>query len=137
MHPDGRRPFFPGACVDLRSGDLIWTERGVFRDNLHVVMDRTGSRLYTGRHRDADAVATWIIDADNGEVVAKVPIDKRRHPDLQGISEVVAFEPGGRYFWGEADQYMVRYDNTKNPPRLVTILRKTEFGPLSFNPADS
>jgi len=127
VHPDGRRLFYPGACLDLRTGRLLWSERKVFKGNMHIVMDHTGTRLYTGRHRDAESVATWILDAASGEVVSKVPIDKQRHPDLRGISEVVAFEPGGGRFWGEAGQYMVRYDNSKSPPELVTIVDRDEL----------
>jgi hypothetical protein len=127
VHPDGRRLFFPGACLDLTSGELLWSDQEVFKGNMHIVMDHTAERLYTGRHREADTVATWILDADTREVVAKVPIDKEKYRDLNGISEVVAFEPGGRHFWGEAGKYMVRYDNTKDPPELVTIVDRDDL----------
>jgi hypothetical protein len=124
IHPDGKRLFFPGACLDLEGGKLLWTvERGSpVVGNCHVVLDHTGTRLYTGRHAEGNTVATWILDAETGKVAAKVPIDKQKHPDLKGISEVVAFEPGGMHFWGEADKYMVRYDNTKDPPELVALV---------------
>jgi len=124
VHPDGNRLFFPGACLDLASGELLWAEREVFRGNMHIVMDQTGRRLYTGRHRDAETVATWILSADTGEVLTKVPIDKQKHPDLQGISEVVAFEPDGKHFWGETRNYLVRCRNTTNPPEMVDVIAK-------------
>jgi len=124
VHPDGRRLFFPGACLDLESGKLLWTERKVCRGNIHIVMDHTGTRLLTGRHPEAGTVATWVIDARTGEVAGKVTIDKEKHPELKGISEVVAFEPGGAHFWGEAGDHLVRCDNTRNPPELVTVIAK-------------
>jgi len=127
VHPDGKRLFFPGACLDLANGGLLWTEGKVCRGNIHIVLNHTGTRLYTGRHPEGDKVATWILDADTGAIVTKVPIDKTAHPDLNGISEVVAFEPGGRHFWGEAGKYMVRYDNTKHPPELVTIVDRDDL----------
>jgi len=127
VHPDGTRLFYPGACLDLQTGELLWSERKVHKGNMHIVMDHTGTRIYTGRHRDAGSVATWIIDAQTGEVVTRVPIDKQKTPDLQGIREVVAFEPGGKHFWGEAGKYMVRYNNTADPPKLVTIVDRDEL----------
>jgi hypothetical protein len=127
VHPDGKRLFFPGACLDLESGNLLWTEAKVSRGQVHIVLDHTGTRLYTGRHPENETVATWVLDANTGAVAAKALIDKAKYPELKGISEVVAFEPGGGHFWGEARKYMVRFDNTKDPPELVNIVNRDDL----------
>jgi len=131
VHPDGKRLFFPGAALDLVSGRILWTDTKVSGvGNCHIVLDHTGTRLYTGRHPEQATVATWIIDADTGKVVQKVPLDRTDHPDLTGgIMEVVAFEPGGARFWGEAsgERFMLQFDNTADPPRLLRVVDKEEL----------
>jgi hypothetical protein len=131
VHPDGRRLFCRAGCLDLETGKFLWQmDRTVALGETHIVLDRTATRLYLGRHRLPSTMATAIVDADTGKVLTKVPIDKEKHPDLGGISEVVAFEPGGGHFWGECflrrDKelfvHLARYDNTTDPPTLDRVV---------------
>jgi outer membrane protein assembly factor BamB len=130
IHPDGKRLFFPAGCLDLESGKMLWPLTAQARESLqgfggtcHIVLDPTRQRLYTGRHPESDTVATWIINADTGEIASKVPIDKERYPDLGGISEVVAFEPDGKHFWGESSlrRTQQKIERPKNPVRLPSL----------------
>ncbi len=93
-------------------------------------MPGRGQRLYTGRHPEQATVATWIVDADSGAVVAKVPIDTVPHVGMTGgLRECIGFESGGRHFWGEAsgERHMLRYDNTTDPPTLVTVVDEADL----------
>ena len=130
VHPDGRRLFFPGACLDLVAGEILWTSGISGRGNCHIVGDRTCGRLYTGRHPEQATVATWILDAESGRTVARVPIDTKAHAGLKGgLTECIGFEPGGKHFWGEAsgERYMLRYDNTGDIPKLETVVDEKDL----------
>jgi outer membrane protein assembly factor BamB len=130
VHPDGKRLFFPGAALDIASGKLLWTDKVGGTGNCHIVLDHTGTKLYTGRHPEQATVATWIIDANSGKVMHKVPLDKGKCPELTGgVTEVVAFEPGGARFWGEAsaERFMLHFDNNVQPPKLIGVVDKQEL----------
>jgi hypothetical protein len=131
VHPDGNRLFFPGTALDLESGRLLWTDDKVSgRGNCHIVLNRDGTRLYTGRHPEQATVATWILDADSGQVVRNVPLDTAGYPDLKGgVTEVVAFSPDGNRFWGEAsgERFMLQFDNVAEPPKLIRVVDKQDL----------
>ncbi|MBM4035904.1 MAG: hypothetical protein FJ291_29545 [Planctomycetes bacterium] len=131
VHPDGKRLFFPGAALDLESGRILWTDDKVCgRGNCHIVLNRDGTRLYTGRHPEQATVATWILDADSGQVVHKVPLDTAGCPDLKGgVTEVVAFSPDGSRFWGEAsgERFLLQFDNAAEPPKLIRVVDKQDL----------
>jgi hypothetical protein len=132
VHPDGSRFYVGDGCFDIASGALLWTAKGGFGGTCHKVMDAAATRLYTGRHPESDTVATWVLDAATGAVVTKVLIDRTKHPEQGSISEVVAFEPDGKHFWGEGftnkhdDKKEVvtlaRYDATTEPPTLEKLV---------------